>query len=100
MPIYEYRCQKCGKTFERLQKVTDDGPTSCPFCSGEVSKLISNCSFQLKGTGWYLTDYARKSTEKAPKEHKETDKKEKKASETKEKKEAEGSSKKAAGASG
>jgi putative FmdB family regulatory protein len=100
MPIYEYRCRECGKTFERLQKVTDDGPGSCPFCSGEVVKLISNCSFQLKGTGWYVTDYARKSEENTTKDQKETEKKEKKASATKEKKEEEGSSKKAAGASG
>ena len=64
MPIYEYRCEKCG-TFEVTQKITDKPFTRCPRCKSKVKKLISNTSFQLKGTGWYVTDYARK--EKAPK---------------------------------
>jgi putative FmdB family regulatory protein len=59
MPIYEYQCQKCG-TFETTQKITDKPLTKCPTCKGKVRKLISNTSFQLKGTGWYITDYARK----------------------------------------
>ena len=61
MPIYEYECQSCGKHFEHIQKITDDPLTTCTFCNGKVKKLVSNCSFQLKGTGWYVTDYARKS---------------------------------------
>lgn len=61
MPIYEYECQNCGKHFEHMQKITDDPLTACTFCNGKVKKLVSNCSFQLKGTGWYATDYARKS---------------------------------------
>lgn len=61
MPIYEYECQSCGKHFEHIQKITDDPLTTCTFCNGKVRKLVSNCSFQLKGTGWYVTDYARKS---------------------------------------
>jgi putative FmdB family regulatory protein len=60
MPIYEYRCRKCGKEFEVMQKFSDKPLTRCPSCSGNVSKLISNCSFQLKGTGWYVTDYKKK----------------------------------------
>jgi putative FmdB family regulatory protein len=59
MPIYEYKCQKCG-TFETTQKITDKPLGKCPTCKGKVKKLISNTSFQLKGTGWYVTDYARK----------------------------------------
>ena len=59
MPIYEYKCQKCG-TFETTQKITDKPLARCPTCKSKVKKLISNTSFQLKGTGWYVTDYARK----------------------------------------
>lgn len=59
MPIYEYDCQKCG-TFEITQRITEKSLGRCPTCKGKVKKLISNTSFQLKGTGWYITDYARK----------------------------------------
>jgi len=59
MPIYEYNCQKCG-TFETTQRITEKPLAKCPTCKGKVRKLISNTSFQLKGTGWYITDYARK----------------------------------------
>jgi putative FmdB family regulatory protein len=59
MPIYEYDCQKCG-TFEVTQRITDKPLGKCPTCKGKIRKLISNTSFQLKGTGWYITDYARK----------------------------------------
>lgn len=59
MPIYEYQCDKCG-TFEATQKITDKPLSKCPTCKGRVKKLISNTSFQLKGSGWYVTDYARK----------------------------------------
>jgi putative FmdB family regulatory protein len=61
MPIYEYQCQKCG-TFEITQRITEKPLGKCPNCKGKVKKLISNTSFQLKGTGWYVTDYARKDT--------------------------------------
>lgn len=59
MPIYEYQCEKCG-TFEATQRITERPLSRCPTCRGKVKKLISNTSFQLKGTGWYVTDYARK----------------------------------------
>jgi len=59
MPIYEYQCPKCG-TFETTQRITEKPLNKCPTCKGKVKKLISNTSFQLKGTGWYVTDYARK----------------------------------------
>jgi putative FmdB family regulatory protein len=60
MPIYEYKCRKCGKEFEITQKFSDKPLTRCPSCAGRLSKLISNCSFQLKGSGWYVTDYKKK----------------------------------------
>ncbi len=62
MPIYEYRCLKCNSEFEQLQKFTDAPVSHCPHCGGQVKKLMSHSSFQLKGSGWYLTDYARKNT--------------------------------------
>ncbi len=58
MPIYEYKCSECG-VFEVTQRITEDPLKECPTCQGEVRKLISNTSFQLKGTGWYVTDYGR-----------------------------------------
>ena len=65
MPIYEYQCTKCGEVFEEFQKITDEPLAKCKFCQGGVEKLISQSSFQLKGSGWYLTDYARKSSSPA-----------------------------------
>ncbi len=59
MPIYEYECRNCG-TFEVNQRITEKALGRCPTCKAKVKKLISNTSFQLKGTGWYITDYARK----------------------------------------
>jgi putative FmdB family regulatory protein len=59
MPIYEYQCKKCGQ-FEVMQKITQRSLTRCPTCQSKVTKLMSNTSFQLKGSGWYVTDYARK----------------------------------------
>jgi putative FmdB family regulatory protein len=75
MPIYEYQCQKCGRTTEVMQKFSDDPLTNCPSCAGRLHRLISNCSFQLKGSGWYVTDYARKDSRKKEKdsESKKTD---------------------------
>jgi len=61
MPIYEYHCTACGKDFEKMQKITENPIQECPFCLGKVRKLISSTSFHLKGTGWYVTDYAKKS---------------------------------------
>lgn len=58
MPIYEYKCLECG-VFEVTQRITEDPLKACPTCKGDVRKLISNTSFQLKGTGWYITDYGR-----------------------------------------
>ena len=62
MPIYEYQCAECNKVFEAFQKINDDPLTECKFCRGKVEQLVSQTSFQLKGSGWYVTDYARQST--------------------------------------
>jgi len=62
VPIYEYQCTRCGEIFEIFQKINDEPLTQCKYCQGKVEKLISHSSFQLKGTGWYLTDYARKNS--------------------------------------
>lgn len=63
MPIYEYECSQCGKVEEAIQKFSDEPLTSCKHCSGSLSKLISHSSFHLKGSGWYVTDYANKSSQ-------------------------------------
>jgi putative FmdB family regulatory protein len=59
LPLYEYECPKDG-TFERMQKFSDPPLTVCPTCGGPVEKLLSAPAIQFKGTGWYITDYARK----------------------------------------
>jgi putative FmdB family regulatory protein len=61
MPIYEYECMKCGNHTEAWQKFSDNPITQCEGCGGKMRKLISQSSFHLKGTGWYVTDYASKS---------------------------------------
>lgn len=60
MPIYEYECTKCGQQTEIWQKFSDPPITRCEVCSGKMKKLISQSTFHLKGTGWYVTDYASK----------------------------------------
>ena len=83
MPIYEYQCTKCGEVFEAFQKITDEPLTECKFCHSKVEKLISHSSFQLKGSGWYLTDYARRSSSSSmdkPKTSESSEKAESKAS--------------------
>lgn len=64
MPIYEYRCKKCGYVFEVLQKMSDPTPF-CPSCRGEVERLLSTgVGLVFKGSGFYITDYAKRSEEK------------------------------------
>ena len=60
MPLYEYQCDACGHRFEVIQKFSDPPLESCPKCGGAVHKLQSAPAFQLKGSGWYITDYAKK----------------------------------------
>ena len=62
MPIYEYECLQCGAVEEALQKFSDKPLTNCSQCRGKLRKMISNTTFQLKGSGWYVTDYAKKTT--------------------------------------
>jgi putative FmdB family regulatory protein len=74
MPIYEYKCLKCSNAFEAMQKFSDAPLVTCPKCEGPIKKQVSTTSFHLKGTGWYLTDYAKKDLSAASdsKESKET----------------------------
>lgn len=62
MPIYEYRCKKCHHTFERIQKFSDPHVKKCPECGGAVEQVLSAPAVQFKGSGWYVTDYAKKSS--------------------------------------
>ncbi|HVO98300.1 MAG TPA: zinc ribbon domain-containing protein [Bryobacteraceae bacterium] len=73
MPIYEYRCEKCGKTFELLQRFSDDPIKVHEGCGGAVERLISQSAFQLKGSGWYVTDYAKGSAAQTSKSEAKTD---------------------------
>ena len=60
MPLYEYLCEACGHRFERIQKFSDPPVSLCPVCQGAVRKLLSSPAIQFKGSGWYITDYAKK----------------------------------------
>jgi len=96
MPLYEYQCKKCGHRFEKIQKFSDRPIKKCPECGGAVEQLLSAPAVQFKGSGWYVTDYAKKgsapstgseSTSKdASKDSKETKKEEKAKPETSHKK--------------
>lgn len=82
MPLYEYQCKKCGHRFEKIQKFSDKPVKKCPECGGPVEQTISAPAVQFKGSGWYVTDYARKSqtaSDSGSKDSKETKKEEKKA---------------------
>ena len=66
MPLYEYECDACGKRFERIQKFSDPLPDVCPHCGkSPVRKLLSSPAIQFKGSGFYITDYAKKSSSEA-----------------------------------
>ena len=60
MPLYEYQCKKCGHRFEKIQKFSDKMVKKCPECGGQVEQMISAPAVQFKGSGWYVTDYAKK----------------------------------------
>jgi putative FmdB family regulatory protein len=62
MPIYEYECIQCGKIEEAIQKFSDKPLKKCRHCSGKLHRLISQSTFHLKGSGWYVTDYANRSS--------------------------------------
>ena len=84
MPIYEYRCDACGHRLEQIQKVTDPALTDCPECGQpKLKKLISAAGFQLKGTGWYVTDFKNSGAKaKNTESGKDKDKKDKPAEKT------------------
>ena len=65
MPLYEYECTKCHHRFERIRKFSDRPITKCPDCGGKVEQLISAAAVQFKGSGWYVTDYAKKGSSNA-----------------------------------
>ncbi len=68
MPIYEYQCQACGHSLEAFQKMSEAALVDCPACGkATLQKLVSAAGFQLKGTGWYATDFKNKSPEKSDK---------------------------------
>ena len=73
MPIYEYECPKCGHQTEIWQKISDKPIAKCELCRGRMKKLISQSSFHLKGTGWYVTDYASKRSASEPTKEKTAD---------------------------
>jgi putative FmdB family regulatory protein len=60
MPLYEYECEACAQRFERIQKFSDPPVDTCPSCGAPVRKLLSSPAIQFKGSGWYITDYAKK----------------------------------------
>ena len=67
MPIYEYKCQKCGEHVEKRQSVSDEPLKVCEKCGGELEKQWSLSGFQFKGAGWYVTDYSKKNSGKSEK---------------------------------
>jgi putative FmdB family regulatory protein len=81
MPLYEYLCEVCSHRFERIQKFSDPLIDVCPSCGGTVKKLLSSPAIQFKGSGWYITDYAKKSSKDDGKESASTPAGDSKASE-------------------
>lgn len=75
MPIYEYVCEKCGSHIEVMRKISDAPLKKCTKCRGKLEKIFSRTSFQLKGSGWYATDYSKPSTTSEGKSDKGTEKK-------------------------
>lgn len=70
MPLYEYECEKCGEHFERMQKFSDEPLTTHEKCGGQVHRLLSAPALQFKGSGWYITDYAKGGSAKSEKSEK------------------------------
>ena len=65
MPIYEYRCDDCEQVFEAIQRISDEPLDACRHCGGAAHRIVSSPAIQFLGSGWYVTDYARKSGDKA-----------------------------------
>jgi len=66
MPLYEYQCKRCGHRFEKIRKFSDKQLRKCPECGGALEQLVSAPALQFKGSGWYVTDYAKKSSAAHP----------------------------------
>jgi putative FmdB family regulatory protein len=62
VPLYEYECNRCHHRFEKLQRFSDPPASECPACGGEVAQILSAPAIQFKGSGWYVTDYAKRSS--------------------------------------
>ena len=76
MPLYEYECAKCGHRFEKIEKHTAPHRQKCPKCGGKAERLLAPPAIQFKGSGWYVTDYARKSQSSSEKSHEKSEPKE------------------------
>lgn len=70
MPLYEYKCEKCGRKTEKIENVSGPHLKKCPHCGGKVERVVTAPAIQFKGAGWYVTDYAGKSTDGGSKEEK------------------------------
>ena len=79
MPLYEYECTKCGHRFERIVKFSDAPITKCPKCKGKVGQMVSAPAIQFKGSGWYVTDYAKSGSSRPASDGGKSDRSESKA---------------------
>jgi len=84
LPLYEYECQKCGRRHERIEKVSGPHLKRCPDCGGKLERLVAPPAIQFKGSGWYVTDYAGKSSGGSSSSEKAESKETKEGKETKE----------------
>jgi putative FmdB family regulatory protein len=72
VPLYEYKCVKCGHRFEKIESVSAAATKKCPECGGKAERLLAAPAIQFKGSGWYVTDYAGRNADGSSKEAKET----------------------------
>ncbi len=86
MPLYEYQCKKCKHRFEKIQKFSDKMLKKCPECGGPIEQMVSAPAVQFKGSGWYVTDYAKKGSSSASSSSSENESSAKQAKEAKEEK--------------
>jgi putative FmdB family regulatory protein len=86
MPLYEYQCKKCKHRFEKIQKFSDKMLTKCPECGGPIEQMVSAPAVQFKGSGWYVTDYAKKGSSAASSSSSDNESSAKEAKEAKEEK--------------
>ena len=94
MPLYEYKCCKCGHVYEKIQKFSDKPEAACPECGSEGERQLSAPAVHFKGTGWYVTDYARKGKKGSDSEAKEASSDKSKSSDSTSKKDSKKSKKK------